>query len=39
MGMVSVLAMAIFAALTIGSTLMPQRGIQDRLAGTWLVPR
>ncbi len=39
MGMASALAMATFAALTVVSTLMPQRGIQDRLAGTWLVPR
>lgn len=38
-GAVSALALALFAALAIMSALLPERGIQDRLAGTWLVPR
>jgi hypothetical protein len=29
----------IYAALVLWSALLPQRGIPDRLAGTWLVPR
>ncbi|KPK80620.1 MAG: hypothetical protein AMJ81_11725, partial [Phycisphaerae bacterium SM23_33] len=33
------LALPLFAALAIVSALLPERGIQDRLAGTWLVPR
>jgi len=39
MGNASALALAVFVALAIVSTLLPERGIQDRLAGTWLVPR
>jgi hypothetical protein len=38
-GTASALALALFAALAIVSALLPERGIQDRLAGTWLVPR
>jgi eukaryotic-like serine/threonine-protein kinase len=30
---------AFYLAITIGSALLPGRGIADRLAGTWLVPR
>ena len=39
LGIASALALALFAALAIVSALLPERGIQDRLAGTWLVPR
>jgi len=39
LGTASALALALFAALAIVSALMPERGLQDRLAGTWLVPR
>ena len=39
LGVASGLALGLFAALAIVSTLMPERGLQDRLAGTWLVPR
>jgi len=38
-GIASGLALGLFAALAIVSALMPERGLQDRLAGTWLVPR
>ena len=33
------LALGLFAVVAVVSALMPERGIQDRLAGTWLVPR
>ncbi|MCX5655900.1 MAG: protein kinase [Planctomycetota bacterium] len=33
------LALGLFAVLAIVSALLPERGLQDRLAGTWLVPR
>jgi hypothetical protein len=39
MGIASGFALGLFAALAIVSALMPERGLQDRLAGTWLVPR
>jgi len=39
MGIASGIAIGLFAALAIVSVLLPERGIQDRLAGTWLVPR
>ena len=39
LGIASGLALGLFAALAIVSALMPERGLQDRLAGTWLVPR
>ncbi len=39
LGVACGLALGLFAALAIGSALMPERGLQDRLAGTWLVPR
>ena len=39
LGVASGLALGLFAALAIVSALMPERGLQDRLAGTWLVPR
>ena len=29
----------LYLALAVGSALLPGRGIPDRLAGTWLVPR
>jgi len=38
-GAASGLALGLFAALAIVSALLPKRGLQDRLAGTWLVPR
>jgi hypothetical protein len=28
-----------FAALALASALLPERSLQDRLAGTWLVPK
>ena len=39
LGAASGLALGLFAALAIVSVLLPKRGLQDRLAGTWLVPR
>jgi hypothetical protein len=39
LGVASGLALGLFAALAIVSVLLPERGLQDRLAGTWLVPR
>lgn len=39
LGTASALALALFTALAVVSALLPERGIQDRLAGTWLVPR
>jgi len=39
LGVASGLALGLFAALAIVSVLLPKRGLQDRLAGTWLVPR
>jgi hypothetical protein len=39
LGIASGLALGLFAALAVVSTLLPKRGLQDRLAGTWLVPR
>jgi hypothetical protein len=39
LGVASGLALGLFAALAIVSALLPKRGLQDRLAGTWLVPR
>jgi len=33
------LALGLFAVLAVVSALLPERGLQDRLAGTWLVPR
>jgi hypothetical protein len=39
LGTASALALTLFAALAIVSALLPVRSIQDRLAGTWLVPR
>jgi hypothetical protein len=38
-GIASGLTLGLFAALATVSALMPERGLQDRLAGTWLVPR
>jgi hypothetical protein len=38
-GLTPFLTLAIYIPLVIWSTLMPKRGLQDRLAGTWLVPR
>jgi serine/threonine protein kinase len=32
-------ALAVMAGLAVLSALLPQRSLQDRLAGTWLVPR
>jgi hypothetical protein len=39
MGIASGVAIGLFAALAVVSALLPERSIQDRLAGTWLVPR
>jgi len=39
MGVAGGLALGLFAALAVVSALLPERGLQDRLAGTWLVPR
>ena len=33
------LVAALLCVLTVVSVLLPQRGLQDRLAGTWPVPR
>jgi hypothetical protein len=38
-GIAGGIALGLFAALAVVSALMPERGLQDRLAGTWLVPR
>ena len=38
-GVAGGLALGLFAALAVVSALLPERGLQDRLAGTWLVPR
>jgi len=38
-GTASGLALGLFAVLAVVSALLPERGLQDRLAGTWLVPR
>jgi hypothetical protein len=38
-GVAGGLALGLFAALAVVSALIPERGLQDRLAGTWLVPR
>jgi hypothetical protein len=32
-------ALAVFAIGVIAAVIEPERGLQDRLAGTWLVPR
>jgi len=32
-------AIAVFALAAIFAVLRPERGLQDRVAGTWLVPR
>ena len=32
-------ALAAFALAAIFAVIAPERGLQDRLAGTWLVPR
>ena len=32
-------ALAVFALGLIVAVITPERGLQDRLAGTWLVPR
>jgi hypothetical protein len=32
-------ALAVFAIGVIAAVIAPERGLQDRLAGTWLVPR
>jgi hypothetical protein len=34
-----ILALVLYAALVSASVLWPERSLQDRLAGTWLVPR
>jgi hypothetical protein len=39
LGFISLLAWALYVPLAIWSALLPERGIQDRMAGTWLVPR
>jgi membrane protein implicated in regulation of membrane protease activity len=39
LGTASALAIVLFTALAVASALLPKRSIQDRLAGTWLVPR
>lgn len=39
LGTASAVAIALLAALATVSVLLPERGLQDRLAGTWLVPR
>jgi len=39
MGSAGGLALGLFAILAVVSALLPERGLQDRLAGTWLVPR
>jgi hypothetical protein len=39
MGVAGELALGLFAVLAVVSALLPERGLQDRLAGTWLVPR
>jgi hypothetical protein len=33
------MAAGLFCGLTLLSVVLPQRGLQDRLAGTWPVPR
>jgi uncharacterized RDD family membrane protein YckC len=38
-GLTPFITLAIYILLVIWSTLLPERGLQDRLAGTWLVPR
>jgi len=38
-GVAGGLALGLFAVLAVASALLPERGLQDRLAGTWLVPR
>lgn len=39
LGITALLVWALYVPLVIWSTLMPERGLQDRMAGTWLVPR
>ena len=39
LGLASALTFALYIPLVACSTLLPERGLQDRLAGTWLVPR
>ena len=39
MGIASEMAIGLVAVLAVVSALLPERGLQDRLAGTWLVPR
>ncbi|MCX5682717.1 MAG: RDD family protein, partial [Planctomycetota bacterium] len=39
LGIASGIAIGLFAVLAVASALLPERGLQDRLAGTWLVPR
>jgi hypothetical protein len=39
LGIAGGLALGLFAVLGVVSALLPERGLQDRLAGTWLVPR
>jgi len=39
LGIAGGLAIGLVAALAVVSALLPERGLQDRLAGTWLVPR
>jgi hypothetical protein len=38
-GIAGGIAIGLYAALAVVSALLPERGLQDRLAGTWLVPR
>jgi hypothetical protein len=38
-GLNALLVWALYVPLVIWSTLRPERGLQDRVAGTWLVPR
>jgi hypothetical protein len=39
LGLTSALTFALYIPLVACSTLLPERGLQDRLAGTWPVPR
>jgi hypothetical protein len=32
-------ALGVFALAAIAAVIRPERGLQDRVAGTWLVPR
>jgi len=38
-GIISLAGLALVLAAAAVSTLLPERGLQDRLTGTWLVPR